>query len=204
MVSLTTPWITLTVFLRELEYYSGILFLTTDRVGVIDEAFKSRIHISLRYPRIQLQETRQIWENILNRIERNNETSRVKIKFDRAALLEFAERHYRSNEERGTTWNGRQIRNAFQTAIALGHHEREKRLRAAGMTADEAAGSGQKTWMTVKLMKANFRNVAKTASEFEDYLASVRGLDSNLAKENQLRDDMHGAYVADAPVLGKD
>jgi hypothetical protein len=35
------------VFLRVLEYYSGILFLTTNRVGTIDEAFKSRIHISL-------------------------------------------------------------------------------------------------------------------------------------------------------------
>jgi len=35
------------VFLRILEYYSGILFLTTNRVGTIDEAFKSRIHVSL-------------------------------------------------------------------------------------------------------------------------------------------------------------
>jgi SpoVK/Ycf46/Vps4 family AAA+-type ATPase len=35
------------VFLRVLEFYSGILFLTTNRVGTIDEAFKSRIHISL-------------------------------------------------------------------------------------------------------------------------------------------------------------
>lgn len=35
------------VFLRVLEFYSGILFLTTNRVGTMDEAFKSRIHISL-------------------------------------------------------------------------------------------------------------------------------------------------------------
>lgn len=35
------------VFLRVLEFYAGILFLTTNRVGTIDEAFKSRIHISL-------------------------------------------------------------------------------------------------------------------------------------------------------------
>ncbi|RYP03158.1 hypothetical protein DL764_005340 [Monosporascus ibericus] len=189
------------VFLRELEYYSGILFLTTNRVGVIDEAFKSRIHISLRYPRIQQRETRQIWENILKRIERNNETSAVKIKFDRASLQEFAEKHYRKNEETETTWNGRQIRNAFQTAIALGQYEREKRLRAAGMTEEDASRSGQKTWMTVKLTRANFRSIAKTASEFEDYLASVRGPDSSLAKENHLRDDAHNP---DAPVVRKD
>ncbi|KAK7748295.1 hypothetical protein SLS62_008756 [Diatrype stigma] len=183
------------VFLRELEYYSGILFLTTNRVGVLDEAFKSRIHISLRYPRIQQRETRQMWENILNRIERDNETSEIKIKFDREALLDFADKHYRKNEEAETSWNGRQIRNAFQTAIALGRHERDRRLRAAGMTAEDAARSGQRKWMVVKLTKANFRSIVRTASEFEDYLASVRGPDSSLAKENQLRDDTlsHGS-----------
>jgi hypothetical protein len=35
------------VFLRMLEYYKGLLFLTTNRVGTFDEAFKSRVHISL-------------------------------------------------------------------------------------------------------------------------------------------------------------
>jgi SpoVK/Ycf46/Vps4 family AAA+-type ATPase len=35
------------VFLRMLEYYKGLLFLTTNRVGASDEAFKSRVHISL-------------------------------------------------------------------------------------------------------------------------------------------------------------
>ncbi|OBZ76249.1 hypothetical protein A0H81_02954 [Grifola frondosa] len=32
------------VFLRQLEYFRGILFLTTNRVRVFDEAFQSRIH----------------------------------------------------------------------------------------------------------------------------------------------------------------
>jgi hypothetical protein len=38
------------VFPRVLEYYEGILFLTTNRVGVFDETFKSRIHLPLYYP----------------------------------------------------------------------------------------------------------------------------------------------------------
>jgi len=38
------------VFLRILEYYTGILFLTTNRVGTFDEAFRSRIHMWLYYP----------------------------------------------------------------------------------------------------------------------------------------------------------
>ena len=57
------------VFLRQLEYYAGILFLTTNRLGGIDEAFKSRIHISLRYPSVDLVSTKQMWTNIMNRRE---------------------------------------------------------------------------------------------------------------------------------------
>lgn len=34
-------------FLRALEYYRGILFLSTNRVGTFDEAFTSRIHIQI-------------------------------------------------------------------------------------------------------------------------------------------------------------
>jgi hypothetical protein len=82
------------VFLRILEYYSGILFLTTNRVGVIDEAFKSRIHVSLRYPSLGLSSTKTIWENLLNRIERSNESRVVKVVFDKSDLLAYAESHY--------------------------------------------------------------------------------------------------------------
>jgi AAA+ superfamily predicted ATPase len=32
-----------------LEYYNGILFLTTNRPGVLDEAVKSRVHLNLHY-----------------------------------------------------------------------------------------------------------------------------------------------------------
>ncbi|CAN9251032.1 unnamed protein product [Alternaria alternata] len=38
------------VFLRILEYYDGILILTTNRVGTFDEAFKSRVQLALHYP----------------------------------------------------------------------------------------------------------------------------------------------------------
>lgn len=37
------------IFLRMLEYYEGILFLTTNRAENIDPAFESRIHLSLTY-----------------------------------------------------------------------------------------------------------------------------------------------------------
>jgi SpoVK/Ycf46/Vps4 family AAA+-type ATPase len=37
------------VFLRELEHYDGILFLTTNRLQVFDEAVLSRLHLALNY-----------------------------------------------------------------------------------------------------------------------------------------------------------
>ena len=51
------------VFLRVLEYYSGILFLTTNRVTTFDDAFKSRIHIPIRYTDLTVDSRRQIWRN---------------------------------------------------------------------------------------------------------------------------------------------
>jgi hypothetical protein len=43
------------IFLRVLEYFQGILFLTTNRVSSFDDAFQSRIHIALRVSIFHLQ-----------------------------------------------------------------------------------------------------------------------------------------------------
>lgn len=55
------------VFLRSLEYYAGILFLTTNRVGGIDPAFKSRIHLTLYYPRLNLNTTLELHKTFIQR-----------------------------------------------------------------------------------------------------------------------------------------
>ena len=181
--------LTTIVFLRQLEYYAGILFLTTNRPGVIDEAFKSRVHISLRYPGVDLESTKKQWTNILGRLEADNETAEVKVVFDKVALLDFAQRHYEKCDREGMRWNGRQIRNAFQTALALGQYDRLVKIREAGMTPEEAIKTGKKKWRTVKLTKANFVNIAKTAREFEQYIETLRGSDSQNARESELRYD---------------
>lgn len=177
------------MFLRVLEYYAGILFLTTNRVGVIDEAFKSRIHVSLRYPSLGLLETKKIWENLLNRIERDNQTRTVKVVFDRISLLAWAENHYAAREPSRTTWNGRQIRNAFQTAIALGRAERLKKLKEKDITEEEAEKSGKSRYLKVLITETAFSKIAETARDFEDYLISVRGRDAKTARDHEVRDD---------------
>ncbi|KAK7967340.1 uncharacterized protein PG986_001617 [Apiospora aurea] len=180
-----------TAFLRTLEYYQGILFLTTNRVGVIDEAFKSRIHVSLRYPKFKLKSTLEIWKSTLNRIERDNEQQDIKVEFDRDELLEFAEEHFETHATTdGSTWNGRQIRNAFQTAIALGQYDRVAKIQKRGLTPEEAFLSGKKKWRVVKLTRKNLETLAETARDFDKYLKSVhRRSDGELARAEDLRDD---------------
>jgi hypothetical protein len=57
------------VFLRVLEYYQGILFLTTNRVATFDEAFQSRIHMGIRYENLSGKARKEIWQNYVKKIE---------------------------------------------------------------------------------------------------------------------------------------
>lgn len=53
------------IFLRVLEYYEGIMFLTTNRVQTFDAAFQSRIHISLNYQELDMKSRKTVWKNFL-------------------------------------------------------------------------------------------------------------------------------------------
>lgn len=50
------------VFLRLLEYYSGILFLTTNRETIVDDAIISRITAHVRYKIPESDQQRDIWK----------------------------------------------------------------------------------------------------------------------------------------------
>ncbi|GME57580.1 hypothetical protein BJY00DRAFT_314164 [Neofusicoccum parvum] len=186
------------VFLRTLEYYSGILFLTTNRVGVIDEAFKSRIHVSLRYPSLRSSSTRQIWEKTLDRIKDENKSSPVKVEFEKNDLLEWATNHYREHKKTKTAWNGRQIRNAFQTSMALAQYDRAKLLKKKKMTDNDAIKKGKPKHLTVELNSHHFDLVAATAKDFEKYMVAVRQDDAEVAKQEQLRNDEYDPAVSQA------
>jgi len=101
------------VFLRTLEYYDGVLILTSNRVGTFDEAFKSRIQLALHYPPLNVPGRRKIWHNFLNMLRDDNE----KVEFDDIAA--------HMDELSGYEINGRQIRNALTTARQLALFERE-------------------------------------------------------------------------------
>ena len=85
--------------------------IRTDRVGTFDEAFKSRIHMSLGYPPLDKKSTLKIWEMNITRTKSFFE-DRLVVKDDE--ILEYAKKHFKKTvEEKGdaSAWNGRQIRN---------------------------------------------------------------------------------------------
>ncbi|KAI1642074.1 P-loop containing nucleoside triphosphate hydrolase protein [Daldinia loculata] len=104
------------VFLRALEYHRGVLFLTTNRVQTFDSAFTSRIHVALHYKPLTDADREKIWLNSFERLERDSD-GKVHIS---VATREYA---YESNDVQSLRWNGREIRNALQTAVALAETE---------------------------------------------------------------------------------
>lgn len=58
------------VFLRTLEYYQGIMILTTNRVKDIDDAIQNRISVELHYGPLGLDTRKTIWESFLKKTVR--------------------------------------------------------------------------------------------------------------------------------------
>ena len=48
-----------------LEYFEGVLFLTTNRQDQFDEAFRSRIHLTINLPELGPKERQGIWEALV-------------------------------------------------------------------------------------------------------------------------------------------
>uniref|UniRef100_A0A8H7N2U1 AAA+ ATPase domain-containing protein n=1 Tax=Bionectria ochroleuca TaxID=29856 RepID=A0A8H7N2U1_BIOOC len=89
------------IFLRELEYYQGILILTTNHANFIDQAFQSRIHLSLQYDAPDLAARKSIWQNFA----KATSNSRVTMDLSEADLDTLA----------AIPLNGRQVKNAMVT-----------------------------------------------------------------------------------------
>ncbi|EEH11708.1 conserved hypothetical protein [Histoplasma capsulatum G186AR] len=100
------------IFLRLLEYFQGILFLTTNRVETFDDAFQSRIHVALRYGDLTQKAKRTVWKMFLDKV-------RVK---EGVEVVPFTEADYDSLSRRNL--NGRQIKNSVRTAQALALNEK--------------------------------------------------------------------------------
>jgi adenylate kinase family enzyme len=100
-----------TIFLRVLEYYEGIMFLTTNRVNCFDPAFQSRIHISLDYPDLTAESRRVIWKNFLEVSPLESQVTESQL--NALALMSL---------------NGRQVKNVLKTAQLLARRKSDNKF----------------------------------------------------------------------------
>lgn len=98
------------IFLRQLEYFEGILILTTNRIGNIDPAFESRIHFSFHYPDLDFAARKQIWATFWKRAQGEG-----------AKVSELSDEALSTLAKRGL--NGRQIKNTVASALSLALEE---------------------------------------------------------------------------------
>ena len=102
------------VFLRELEYFDGILFLTTNRPGSLDEAFQSRIHITIGLPELDAKSQLEVWTIFVKDLNLSKD--------EKIHILKFVDEDIKNNGN----LNGRQIRNGVRTALALAAQKGER------------------------------------------------------------------------------
>ena len=102
------------VFLRVLEYHEGILILTSNRVGVFDEAFKSRIQLALHYKPLEKADRRKVWRNFFKTLENTK------------GEADFDDLDDHLDDLADFEMNGRQIRNALSTATELAKFRKEE------------------------------------------------------------------------------
>ncbi|KAF2029057.1 P-loop containing nucleoside triphosphate hydrolase protein [Setomelanomma holmii] len=104
------------VLLRTLEQFEGVMFLTTNRVGSIDAAFKSRIHLSLYYPQLSADARSSIWTTFIVRGSGSVAPPWLTQELlDRLTYYEI---------------NGRQIKNTIRMACSIAANE-QRELRAS-------------------------------------------------------------------------
>ncbi|KAJ4982815.1 hypothetical protein SVAN01_11688 [Stagonosporopsis vannaccii] len=147
-------------FLRALEFYDGILFLTTNRVGSFDDAFLSRIHVQLYYPDFEETDRRRVWQTFIDKLLRER-GEYVRLNIDAKEYLD-------AKELRAVKWNGREIRNAFQTAVALAEYEAVKDSEGKIMITDK-----------------HLRSVVEMSRDFKKYINDIHRGDEDLRAERR-------------------
>lgn len=129
------------IFLRLLEYFEGIMFLTTNRLENMDAAFESRIHLTLNYAELDKTSRRHVWATFL---ERSSQTKHSNVGHFADAELEKLSK---------VPLNGRQIKNVLKTAqllaskydecLGMGHLETVLKLRKANERRTASFFSGE-------------------------------------------------------------
>ncbi|KAI0903084.1 hypothetical protein F4823DRAFT_629696 [Ustulina deusta] len=147
------------IFLRAMEYFQGILFLTTNRVGHFDEAFKSRIHVAIGYEPLDDGAREKIWDNLFRKLKEDHKNGGPEI------LYEYDAKQYvkKDPEVKKLKWNGREIRNAFQTAVALAVFD-SKIAREKGVSDEDSIP---------EIKEKHLTQVVNMSTAFREYITAT-------------------------------
>ncbi|KAF4965622.1 hypothetical protein FSARC_6609 [Fusarium sarcochroum] len=125
------------VFLRVIEYYRGLLIMTSNRGNAIDRAFQSRIHLTLHYPELAKEAKEQIWRRLTTKNGRSTA-------LDDQAYQNLAR----------LPMNGRQIRNVVKIALLLAASEETtlgmQQIRTVLEATQEAGDEASRAWMLLE------------------------------------------------------
>ena len=128
--------------------------------------------MSLYYPALNEDQTKAIWKTLCRRARLQQE----RLEIDEDEVLDYALQHFedlkKAGKGRSGGWNGRQIKNAFMSAIALAYYKVPESQQ-------------------VRLGVSHFKKVAKASKEFDDYMTRTQaGRDAaTFALLNQIRAD---------------
>ncbi|KAK0625861.1 P-loop containing nucleoside triphosphate hydrolase protein [Immersiella caudata] len=103
------------IFLRELEYYRGVIFLTTNLYSTIDSAFRSRVSLHLLFNSLTPEARQLVWRKFLNRLPTNEKSvEEERVDLSDEDLKELA----------GWQLNGREIKTAVKMTKSWCEHKR--------------------------------------------------------------------------------
>lgn len=131
--------------------------------------------MSLHYPPLDETSTVEVFRLNLNLIK---ERLQERIHIEEDKIIIAAAKHW--NKNKGARWNGRQIRNACQTALALAEFDAQPKGKKYDIK--------EKSTAKVYLKLTHLEIVSNAYLEFMEYLKEVHGADSEVrAKESGLR-----------------
>ena len=120
-------------------------------------------------PDFDKKTTLAVWQTFINQtvhVLKSSGRSHVTINGDE--IIKFAKKHWKdSKDSKRARWNGRQIRNAFHTAVAMA----EFRAR----TQKGGAGYDNGKDVEISVGRVEFEKIASTAREFDTYMTETMG-----------------------------
>lgn len=113
------------VFLQLMESYDGLFFLITNRVGLIDEAFISRIQLHIYYPPFDKKLRVALWEQLFRNLEESRSGMTVSSDARRYCIVSDKVRNEKFLK---AEFSGREIVNIFNMAISMAEQDRDSKI----------------------------------------------------------------------------